>query len=362
MPFHLPAPPIRLLQVGFGTTGRRRVAALAGDVRVRIVGVADPDASARAAVHDALDASTIVDASAERLLVRLRPDAVVVSTPPHTQRALVSCALRFGAGVLCEKPLGRDRTEAAACAEEARAVERILRMGTNHLAFPSVRMARRLVDRGLLGSAHTIRLAVGHGRLADLPPWMLDHGCSGGGTLRDNGTHAFLALDALLACDGDAVESMRCVVTSAPGIPDDVESFARCTMRTRLGKAVVSTASWTDTVPYRFDLVVQGERGTLVIRGPDRLQLRRPEGLRRMRWFTSPARSWQRDTRMFVDALTGTSHTNGSVAAAVRSATLVDAAYESAATRRTIRLTSPRVPSPGRDALHATGGLPPEPA
>jgi predicted dehydrogenase len=263
--------------------------------------------------------------------------------------------------VLCEKPLGRNQREAIACAEEARGAARLLHVGANHLTFPSVRLVRRLVQGGLVGTPRAIAIAVGHGRLGELPAWMLDRACSGGGTLRDNGTHAFVVLDALLACDGDAVESLRCLTERPSGIPTDVEVFACCTMHTRLGKAVVSTASWMDTVPYRFDLVVQGDCGTLVARGPDRLLLRLNGRLHRVRWTTSPRSSWQCDTRAFVDALAGAPHTKCGLASAVRSAGMIDAAYESAWRGRTIRLAPPAVPSPERDALHATVGLPLEP-
>jgi predicted dehydrogenase len=82
---------------GHGRWHRRRIAELAGAGRVRLAGLADP-----APVEDAGEVPVFPEHRA--LLAAVRPQVVVICTPPHTHLPIAMDALAAGCDVLLEKP------------------------------------------------------------------------------------------------------------------------------------------------------------------------------------------------------------------------------------------------------------------
>lgn len=103
----------------------------------------------------------------EDLLVRVRPDLVVVATPPDSHRPLVALAARLGVGVIvCEKPLAPTVREARALvAAAARAGSRLVVNHERRYARDYQRV-RRLVSEGTHGAllSITARLYLGRSR------------------------------------------------------------------------------------------------------------------------------------------------------------------------------------------------------
>ena len=87
---------------GYGRTHLRNLARLDAAGRVRLVGVADPQASD--AEQRALSGDAPHAADAASLIAAVHPDIVVLATPLHTHVDLALLALRSGAHVLLEKP------------------------------------------------------------------------------------------------------------------------------------------------------------------------------------------------------------------------------------------------------------------
>lgn len=85
------------------------------------------------------------------LLVRERPDAVHVLTPPATHRDLTLQALRQGAHVLVEKPMALDTDEADEMVDAARSHRRSLAVCHNFLFDPAIVDALRLAKSGRIG-------------------------------------------------------------------------------------------------------------------------------------------------------------------------------------------------------------------
>ena len=80
------------------------------------------------------------------------PDVDVVAVLPETaHREATEAALAQGKPVLCEKPLGRDRFEAAAMLDAARRAGVQAATGFNYRYMPAMRLAREIVDSGRLG-------------------------------------------------------------------------------------------------------------------------------------------------------------------------------------------------------------------
>lgn len=78
-------------------------------------------------------------------------DVVAVLLGETAHREATEAALALGKPVLCEKPLGRDRFEAAALVDAARRAGVHAATGFNYRYMPAMRLAREIVYGGRLG-------------------------------------------------------------------------------------------------------------------------------------------------------------------------------------------------------------------
>jgi predicted dehydrogenase len=330
---------IRVVQVGFGAIGQRRVRVLREMVEVELVGVVDPGTEAQERARAQLGPEVRVGADCGALLAQVTADAVIVSTPHHLHAETLRQALAHGAHVLCEKPLGVSQLQAQDCLGLARAHGRLLKAATNHLYFPSVQRALEALRESSLGAIQRIRVAVGHGRYESLPAWLRDRECAGGGTLRDNGAHGLLLLHQVLRESGDAIAEVSCELEypmSAPG--GDVR--ARCDMVSEQGVAVRLESRWVGPLPYQFDVDILAQRGSVHISGPERCVIR-AEGTEQSHQLGGhPDDSWRRDTRAFIEAIAAGAHEHPSAEVASDCGRVLDALYASAEAQRPVRLRS----------------------
>jgi predicted dehydrogenase len=78
-------------------------------------------------------------------------DVVAVLLGETAHREATEATLALGKPILCEKPLGRDRFEAAAMRDAARRAGVHAAVGFNYRYMPAMRLARDIVDSGRLG-------------------------------------------------------------------------------------------------------------------------------------------------------------------------------------------------------------------
>lgn len=249
---------LRIALIGAGDIGILRAQALARTPACRLVVVADVN-EARARAAAALVPGAAVESDWQRAVARPDVDAVVISTPPSLH--LEMCLAAFGAGkdVLCEKPLARTPDECRAMVQEAERTGRTLATGFNYRFYPSFRLARDLLDRGVIGELDHIRSYGGYSATSHNQPWVHDAATVGGGALRDIGIHLIdLTRDFL----GD-VASVQGVATGRvwnyPGCEDN--GFA--ILRNRQGNVATVHASWTEWRRYQFRVEIYGTRGCI---------------------------------------------------------------------------------------------------
>ena len=149
----------RVAVVGLGRAGVAHAVMLSHIPGCELVAVADPRASARAAVRGmgfAAPAFTRV----ERLLEKVRPDAVVVCTAQHERARVAGIALEEGIPVLLERPMTRTLEEAEALVRLAS--ERRVPLAVGHpLAFePVFARLHEVVQQGALGRVRQARSAM----------------------------------------------------------------------------------------------------------------------------------------------------------------------------------------------------------
>ena len=311
---------ISVVQVGFGSVGRRRAEMLEADARVRLVGIVDVDADARAKAA-ARYGSDRVTADYTATLAKTSPDAVVVSTPNQTHCEVALHALEVRAHVLCEKPLSIRMSDARAMEQAARSSGRILKLGANHHFFPAVVEARRLMKTGTLGGFLSAEVAVGHGRLATLPGWLRDPTMSGGGTLIDNGSHAVLLACKLCEASGSTATRAGCELQMKNG----VDVLAKGFVEDAQGRRIDIRSTWIGSEGYEFHVVIRGEEGVLTIPDPGTL-MRDDRALPVHEGF-----SWALDTADFVRAIVDGDSPEVGVGDAMRCMSVIMALYESAA-------------------------------
>lgn len=112
-------------------------------------------------------------------------DAVSISTPPGSHRAIATAAAAAGKHILCEKPIATTLADADAMVQAARDAELQLSVHHNYFWFPENRVAAQLVRDGKLG-----RLVYTHINCLGLPyiggAWRLyEPETSGGGVFID---------------------------------------------------------------------------------------------------------------------------------------------------------------------------------
>ena len=136
-----------------------------------------------------------VETDWKELLRRDDIQLVDICTPGDSHHEIAIAALEAGKHVLCEKPLANSVAEASAMAEAAeRARQRGVRsmVGFNYRCVPALRLARRLVAEGRIGTVRHVRAQYLQDFLADpqVPMmWRLDRKRAGSGALGDIGAH-----------------------------------------------------------------------------------------------------------------------------------------------------------------------------
>jgi nucleoside-diphosphate-sugar epimerase/predicted dehydrogenase len=114
--------------------------------------------------------------------------AVFVALPNRLHEDAVNLTLDRGLDVLCEKPLTLSSASCRRLAERARAAGHVLAVNMIRRQYPSVQIARRVIDAGLIGDIRSI--AIEHGSAEGWPVQTLASFCNeNGGVLADMGVH-----------------------------------------------------------------------------------------------------------------------------------------------------------------------------
>jgi predicted dehydrogenase len=238
---------IRLVAAGCGRVFERfHMPALRSLPQWSLVGAADnnPD---RLAWMAAQAPAVVTDGELDPLLFRLRPDAVLITTPPQSHATLGAAALRAGAHILTEKPMVEQRSEAELLLELAEQYGRQIWVGFNR-RFRSAyvelrgRLARlpqesiRAVRFQLRSDPHGWGSVSGHllqenaaeallGDIAshqlDLVPWLLDRNPSRLRAQHVEGRGPGISIEIQLQFSEGLMAT--CVAAHAPGYSERLE-------------------------------------------------------------------------------------------------------------------------------------------
>lgn len=225
--------------------------------RLNVVGFHDPDTARASAMAGRFPGSAsfgTMDA-----LLALKPDLVVVASPPAAHADQTISALRHGAHVLCEKPMALTLADSTAMAGTADEHDRLLAIGMVRRHFPCSQIVERLIGGGRLGALRSVAVFEGgafHWPIGDQRYFTRE--VSGGGVLADVGVHV---LDLLFHWLGQAE-----LVAYEDDEMGGVETNARLTLRFGEAEGVVRMSRDWDR-PNLIDL--RFEQGSVQWRADD---------------------------------------------------------------------------------------------
>jgi predicted dehydrogenase len=262
---------------GHGRAHRRRIAELAAGGTARLVGLADP---APIEPDPPVPPGVTVRTGHRELLAAVRPDVVVICTPPHTHLPIALDALAAGCDLLLEKPpvvtTEEHRTLAAAVGEAGR----VCQVGFQALGSAALTRLTGALAAGELGAVTGVATVASWQRddtYYRRAPWAGRQRVDGrralDGALVNPLAHAVMQSLAVAAAAGAGdpltLESER---YRTRDIETDDTAFARITFRGGLRLLAAVTLAGEDFIPG--EVIVTGTAGRAVLEYPtDRLAL-----------------------------------------------------------------------------------------
>ena len=250
--------PLRIGILGAGHMGRTHAEVLGRDERVRLVGVADPDAGRAQRLAGDLHVPHHAELEA---LFRAGLDLLVVTTPNrfHVEASLL--ALSRGVGVLCEKPMAISLEDARRICEAAERPGAFYAVAHNRRHAPVYGRVRGFLREGFRPLLASFKMHEGDYRT---PPWVSDRSVSGG-FLYEKLVHFFDLMEWLIA----PISEVSCLARG-PLYPDLNDFVISLAFEGGAIGALTATghASWLRPAE-RSELV--GDHATIVVEELDRV-------------------------------------------------------------------------------------------
>ncbi len=162
-------------------------------------------------------------------------EAVAIVTPNHMHFPVAKAALEAGINVICDKPVTRTLEEALELQQIAAKSDAFFALTHNYSAYPLVRYARELVERGELGNIRLVQVEYPQEWLTEAPDadnkqaaWRTDPKRSGkAGCLGDIGTHAFQLATFISHQELDAISADLTAFVPGREVDDNVHAMMR---------------------------------------------------------------------------------------------------------------------------------------
>ena len=261
------------LVVGVGDITRKRVLpAILAEPRSRLGGIVTRD-PAKAQPYGVKSWSDLDTALAES-----DATAVYIATPVFLHAPQSIAALRAGRHVLCEKPMALNYADSLAMQRASEDTRYTLGIAYYRRMYPKVDRARELIEAGVIGrpvfaeaTAHDWFNPLGTSRA-----WLADPKQSGGGPLRDIGSHRIDLMNYLFGKPINAIGHMSTLVQ-----PLDVEDNATVMIEYEGGVRGVVDVRWHSRV-VRDEFRVRGTEGEIDLSPLSGPELVHPGGVERL--------------------------------------------------------------------------------
>lgn len=211
--------------------------------------------------------------SVEEMLADPEIDAVSVCVANHVHAEITIAALKAGKHVLCEKPMATKLKDCQMMVDTAEQMSKKLMIGQNQRFAKAHAEAKKLIERGDIGSVLTFKTTFGHGGPetwgVDAGPqnWFFDKKRAAMGAMADLGVHKTDLIQYLL---NDTVEETTAKVTTldkkdSNGNLIGVDDNAICIYKMKSGIIGTMTASWTYYGEEDNSTIIYGTEGMLKI-------------------------------------------------------------------------------------------------
>jgi predicted dehydrogenase len=157
---------------GYGPMGRTHAQLLANHEDVKLVAVADVQADLRARAQSETGAQ--IFESGEALIDARVADVVFVCVPTYLHAPLTIRALRAGAHVFCEKPMGLSPLQCSAMMAAAQKADRMLIIGQVLRFWPEYVFLKQAIDSGRFGRLQSLSMTRIGGVSIGFERWFLD--------------------------------------------------------------------------------------------------------------------------------------------------------------------------------------------
>lgn len=258
--------------------------AFCGDPRISLVGFWDDDAVRASVTTKRFGIPAFV--SLQELLENVEAVAICSETARH--RALVEQAAAYGCAILCEKPIATTMVDAYAIAETVAGSAIPFMQSFPKRLDPASQELRSILRSGRLGRIRLIRIRHGHDHGRDpafTSGWWSNPELSGGGTLLDEGVHAF---DFLRWLFGDPA-TVQATAAASPG--SMVEDTGVVVLRWDDGLIGEVSTSWVFAAADN-SVEIYGAEGTVLLSGVD-LASRKLSGPPYLRIASAGAQQWE---------------------------------------------------------------------
>lgn len=249
--------PLAWGMVGAGRIAQSYAEAFASARGARLVAISDTHELAARRLAKAAGCASFD--SHHSMVAEVPLDAVLVCTPPHVHAAVCGDLLQSGIPVLCEKPFGAGIEQARVIAKTAEQTGTLVSMASKYRFVEDVIEAKHVVAEGCIGDVQLCDIGfTAHVDMADR--WNANPLVSGGGVLRDNGSHAFDLmryfmgpLTAVQAVEGPRPQELG------------VEETVHCVVRSEQGALGQIDLSWGLHKTTAHYIMVCGSQGTLTV-------------------------------------------------------------------------------------------------
>jgi len=243
----------RLGFLGLGWIGRSRLEAILRDGIAVATAVSDPSPDAIRAALAIAPGAAVAEGLDQMLEMRL--DGIVIATPSALHAEQAAAALRSGAAVFCQKPLGRSASETEGVVQAARSADRLLGVDFSYRDTRAMAAVHEIVRSGELGTIYAADLTF-HNAYGPDKAWFHQPALAGGGCVMDLGIH--LVDLALWMSGGAAVVKISSRLFAKglplPPDPDVIEDYAVAQLDLDDGQVVRMACSWN--LPAGCDAVI----------------------------------------------------------------------------------------------------------
>ncbi len=245
---------------------------------IQIVGLADPDAKLTAFYESKFSlAHELFFSSVEDMLVKTKPQAVLIYTNTFDHRSVVEICARHGVPVMMEKPLAVSNEDARAIQAAAQRAKIPVLVNYETTWYRSNRAAYDLVHDNSIGEVRKVVVHDGHSgpKEINVEPWFLnwlsDPKLNGGGALFDFGCYGADLMTWLM--DNRRPDTVTAVTQRIkPEIYSRVDDEATIVLTYPKAQAILQ-ASWN--WPFsRKDMEVYGQTGYAITVASDAVRVR----------------------------------------------------------------------------------------